>query len=394
MRYSPALDGLRAMSVFAVMALHGSYGHFGGGWVGVDVFFALSGFLITRILLGDYAREGSIRFASFYVRRARRLLPALWLALGLARVLWSATDSTVRYFPPALATMFYYANWRFAFLGASGMGALAHTWSLSVEEQFYFIWPPIVALFLARRPSLRLATIATGVLVMFSTTLRVVLYREASPLAAYSSTLTHIDVILVGALAAMAQAQAQKTGGWAFWRGRIGTATAWLAIATLARLSMTLPSDSRWLYDLGGFTLLGVLAIAVVLHLVNAPEGRLASILGGKVFANVGRRSYGIYLYHFPIFLALERLRVAHSQLNFVGVLSLRIAITLIFAWASYDFYERRFLDRRSLRSRPAVQSRVSETMTSARAVATVGDTSVPIENGDALRDGPAVEVE
>ena len=152
--YVPALDGVRAFAVLAVVALHGGT-HLNGGFIGVDVFFVLSGFLITTLLLQEWRARGDFRLRAFYVRRARRLLPALALTLVGVTVLVAAFawyyDGGVRYGFAVLSVIFYAGNWVAAFTVHQGaLGPLTHTWSLAIEEQFYLLWPLLLLFFFGR----------------------------------------------------------------------------------------------------------------------------------------------------------------------------------------------------------------------------------------------------
>ena len=154
----PALDGIRAVAVIAVLLFHAGVSWMPGGSFGVDVFFVLSGFLITALLVGERDRSGTIRLGSFYLRRARRLVPALVLVLLFVCVTWGLllTTKTPTLRGDALATVTYVANWHFAFSGQGYFASFAapspllHTWSLAVEEQFYLLWPLVVTFLLAR----------------------------------------------------------------------------------------------------------------------------------------------------------------------------------------------------------------------------------------------------
>ena len=188
-RYEPGLDGLRAVAVLAVLGYHGSVGWLRGGYLGVDVFFVLSGYLIKTLLLVEFGRTGKIALAAFWVRRARRLLPALGLvfvgiALYAAFVAAPAQLSRIR--GDAFATLGYVANWRFVFSGQGYFDQFGvpspfrHMWSLAIEEQFYLLWPFLVALVLRWRP--RLATLQRGfaVAAVASALLMTVMFRAGS----------------------------------------------------------------------------------------------------------------------------------------------------------------------------------------------------------------------
>src|SRR5271166_4220540 len=166
--YVPALDGLRAVAVLGVMLYHGGAPLSAGGFLGVNVFFVLSGFLITSLLLGEWTKRLTIRLGQFWTRRARRLLPAL-LVLLVGVAVYAKVFASPGQFPnlrlDTLSSLFYVANWHFIFAGTSYFdqtvtSPLAHMWSLAIEEQFYIVWPPVVLVLLRLgaklRPSRRL----------------------------------------------------------------------------------------------------------------------------------------------------------------------------------------------------------------------------------------------
>jgi peptidoglycan/LPS O-acetylase OafA/YrhL len=338
MRYFAALDGLRAFSVLLVLALHASYGYFPGGFIGVDVFFALSGYLITANLIETVQRDGRLSIRSFYSRRFWRLAPALFAALVLARILWSVTNSQTSFNSAALPVLLYSANWKEAFEGPISLGALAHTWSLSIEEQFYFFWPLVTSLLLsARKVRSFKAVMITAALVGVLVVSRFFLEGTGSVLARYESTFARADELLAGAFCAFLQ---QECGGQIeFFRTRKGTCLAWLALIVLLGLTaFARPSDS-WLFR-GGFTLIACVAMVIVIHITHNPSSLITRALSARPLVEIGRRSYGIYVYHFPLFLALEPLRVAHSYSNFALVSLGRIAITFAIAWVSFRWLE------------------------------------------------------
>src|SRR5579871_5080274 len=150
LRYQPALDGIRALSILAVLLYHGSVTWAGGGFLGVEVFFVLSGFLITSLLLREWQETGAVRLGRFWSRRARRLLPALFVLVAVVAVYYRATGSDATPLglqSNAVATLLYFGNWHqiatgSSYFAASGpLSPLQHTWSLAIEEQFYLLWP-------------------------------------------------------------------------------------------------------------------------------------------------------------------------------------------------------------------------------------------------------------
>ena len=217
--YVPALDGLRAISVLGVMLYHGGAPILSGGFLTIDVFFVLSGFLITSLLLGEWAKRVSIRLGQFWARRARRLLPAL-LVMLIGVAIYAKVFATPGEFADlrldSLSTLFYVANWHFIASGGNYFNLtaqpspLAHMWSLSIEEQFYIVWPPValVMLRLGRRlrPSRRLwPLLATAVVgaVASALDMRLSYQHGASVMRLYEGTDTRCQDILVGAALAI-----------------------------------------------------------------------------------------------------------------------------------------------------------------------------------------------
>ncbi len=313
-RYMPGLDGLRAIAVLAVIAYHLEFGWAPGGLLGVGIFFTLSGYLITDILLAHMARR-DMRLIDFWLGRARRLLPALFLMLALV-VAW------VTIFGPAqpskfrdavIAAVFYVSNWQLIFQHVSyfaRFGAaepLGHLWSLAVEEQFYILWPFMLlggVRLIRERPGApagvrpRLA-VATLILAAASAILMAVLYQPSfDPSRVYDGTDTRAFELLFGAALAMVwpsrKLTAKVTAGA---RNLIDGAG---AVGLLVIVLMIWQTDqySSFIYH-GGLVLLSV-ATAVLVAALAHPASRLGVLLGWKPLRWIGVRSYGIYLWHFP----------------------------------------------------------------------------------------------
>lgn len=322
----PALDGLRALAVLPVLALHASYGNLPGGFLGVDLFFALSGFLITRLLATEHAATGTISVRDFYRRRALRLVPAMIGAVLLAGALWpfTANEPDTGWLHAAAAVLGYYANYDFWHLGS-----LAPAWSLAVEGQFYLVWPAVVVLLLARRWPLVLVPCVIG---LGSAVLRAALVGTVPLHDLYVITPTRVDSLMAGALGAMLL-------------GRLPRPT-WLAVPILALFAigtLTVHDADVWLYR-GGFTLVAVLATWLVVLVATAPaDTLLARVLSLPWLRWTGTRSYGLYLYHFPLFLVVEPLRVPHDVVNFALVTVLRFALAFLVAGLSYRYLESPF---------------------------------------------------
>ena len=349
MGYLPGLDGLRAVAIIGVLLYHAGIDWMPGGFLGVDVFFVISGFLITSLILEEYDRSGRVNFTKFYLGRARRLLPAvavLLIAVGLA-VLIVYQDALSAFREDALATVFYVNNWWYIFVDQSYFESvgrpplLKHLWSLSVEEQFYLIWPAFALLLmrsggrpLVRRLALVLAIASTVWMAVLS--IRNGYPVDADPSRAYFGTDSHSMGLLVGAgLATM-------------WRpGRLSTQVprgAQLIITGIGVTSLAavigfylfVGEFTPWLYR-GGFLALAFFTTALIAA-VTHPASFLGPALGTGVLRYIGRRSYGIYLWHWPIFMVTRPgIDVEWSEpVTFV----VRIALTLVIAELSYRLVE------------------------------------------------------
>jgi peptidoglycan/LPS O-acetylase OafA/YrhL len=365
--YRPGLDGIRAVAVLAVMLFHAGVSWIPGGFLGVDLFFVLSGFLITTLLLEEWAISGTIRLGPFWGRRARRLFPALALVLGAIAVYGVTlapvtTRAGLRW--DGLASLFYVANWRFIlghesyFAAFAAPSPLRHLWSLAVEEQWYLVWPPTLALILAatrRLSTRRTLEVILGLLVGLTVLsaaqmlrLDVITSGAADSARSYYGTDTHIQVLLVGAVLAVGRLRwpPRRTAIQRRWR-RAGVVGAALCVA----MFLTVAGSARWMYR-GGFTLFAVAGALVVATAVIPRSGALGRALRLRPLRAVGRISYGLYLWHWPVDVCLNPTRV---HLGAGALLLLRTGVTGVIAVASYYCVElpirtRRFELRRPLR--------------------------------------------
>jgi peptidoglycan/LPS O-acetylase OafA/YrhL len=352
--YVPPLDGLRGVAVAAVMFFHGGY--LLGGFLSVDVFFVLSGFLITTLLLAETTKTGRINLGKFWSRRARRLLPALFVMLAgvslYAAFVASPNDlNTIR--GDALATLLYFANWH-AIIGHRGYwtlfqspSPLEHAWSLAIEEQFYLLWPLVVfalAWFTAtrkrershRRPQLapKVLVVALTMAAISPILMWVLTPRGSDPSLIYVRTDTRVGTILLGgALAA-----------WIAWRGPIRRTGARVALEVAAILGavyigyawVTTNGQQLGVYH-GGFFLFDLAALAVLAAAAHPRTGPVARVLSVKPLRALGIISYGLYLWHWPVYTLLNPVRM-----GFGGhpLLFLRIFVSLLFGIASYYLVE------------------------------------------------------
>lgn len=347
--YRPGLDGLRAVAVIAVLLYHGQVGWARGGFLGVDVFFVLSGYLITGLLLAEWRRWGSIDLRGFWLRRARRLLPALFVLLAgvsaAAAVLASpAQRGALR--GDALATLGYVANWRFVLADRSYFAQydepspLRHMWSLGIEEQFYLLYPLLLIGLLTLGLRRRGLALVLGLGALGSAGLAAALYTPGvDPSRVYYGTDTRLQALLVGAVAAVLAREAIRARpATPAGRGIPLPGRDWagpLALAGLAVVLVAGRDTAGWLYR-GGFLLVALLSVVVV---VSAAEDRssTARLLSWEPLRQVGLVSYGLYLWHWPVYVVLTPDRVGATG---PALLVLRLAVTGAVAAASYVLVE------------------------------------------------------
>jgi peptidoglycan/LPS O-acetylase OafA/YrhL len=349
--YNPALDGIRGLAVGAVLLFHGGFTWARGGYLGVSTFFTLSGFLITSLLLVEFARSERIGLTAFWARRLRRLLPASALTLiGLLLSLFVLNEGWERSLPgDVIGSVLNVANWHFLFadrpyaaLFDSPSPAL-HFWSLAIEEQFYWVFPLLTAgVLVAAKGSLRVYAAVLGGLLVLSGVLTL-LFRD-SPDTIYYSTPIRMGEILVGSLLAVALAQGRMAGlnkrSWAPLVGLLGAAA--LAASAWAWWNIEQPTPA--LYR-GGLLAYALLSGALVLS--ACVDGPVRRALSFEPLRLLGVISYGVYLFHWPVFLVMSEARVDGwldpfgLQPRGTKLFVLRVLVTLAVSIASYHLLER-----------------------------------------------------
>jgi peptidoglycan/LPS O-acetylase OafA/YrhL len=342
--YVSALDGVRAFSIIGIMANHNGLGWATGGFISVNVFFVLSGFLITALLVKEWAKSGTISLRRFWGRRARRLLPALFVLLvGIAFYAWliAPADSRGALRTNSLSTLFYVANWHQIYSGQSYFtqaaipSPLLHTWTLAIEEQFYLVWPLIVLAVLKFSRSIKTLLGITVVAAVGSAVEMALLFHGGTdPSRLYYGTDTRAQDLLIGAAVALVLARRGPAR-----TPRVKQGMSVLVVAALAgfALEWTRLTESSGFPYRGGFLLADVLVGLVILGVVQAPFSLPARVMGWRPIAYTGRISYGLYLWHWPIILTLTG---ARTGLTGWSLFLVRTAITYVFAAASARFVE------------------------------------------------------
>ncbi len=344
--YMPGLDGLRALSVFAVIAYHLGSGLAPGGLLGVNLFFVLSGYLITGILLSQIKSQGRINIADFWLRRIRRLYPAL-LAMLAGLAIWALLFDPARFVSwrqEMLASVFYASNWYLIFHEVSYFESfgppspLGHLWSLAIEAQFYLIWPFLlgfgVRLFQHRKWLIAL----TLLIALISAAAMALLYIPGSdPGRVYYGTDTRAFALMLGAIAAMlwpfdsmSRAISKK------YRFALD-ASGIVALSIVLWMIVKTDQYETFLYQFGFlfFSIAGAVLVVVLAH----PANRLVLLFGWPPICLIGKLSYGIYLWHFPVII------LSSPLINTTGPDPLRsvcqIAVSILLAAASYYLIEK-----------------------------------------------------
>jgi peptidoglycan/LPS O-acetylase OafA/YrhL len=342
--YIAGLDGVRAVGMFSVLVAH--MGLFPGGVIVMDIFFVLSGFLITGLLLAEHDRKGKISIRDFYVGRAYRLLPAFFAYVAVGAVLVLALkgpEQRQEFFENALSSLLYVNNYYCVDHVPCGASWFGHTWSLSLEEQFYLLWPPVLIL-LWRRESWRkhLTLYLMGGALLVLVWRLVLIWWGASTMRLYYGLDTRADSLLIGC----------ALGMWKHQKFRRRdepappvvdllvkfTPLATAALVYLCTVAPELEKDITWL-DRGGFTVLGLLSAVLVLGADRAPNSLLIRALSLPWVTACGRVSYAVYLWHFPVTMVAGLALM--QRLGTVGGVLAATAISLVLAWLSLVLVER-----------------------------------------------------
>ncbi len=329
MGYQPALDGLRALSVIAVMLYHAGIHWIPGGFIGVEVFFVVSGFLITSLMIDEQHVSGKVSLKQFWIRRARRLLPALFtmLVASLVTVTFFAKDSAPDFRQDVLPALGYFSNWwqiyfvDTPYFAANSLPMLRHLWSLAVEEQWYVLWPIAFVFVLGnKRIPKWISAVFIGLLaaaVMVGTALAFTVDNETRINFLYLSTITRSSGLLLGAaLACVWHPWKKAVGRFAKVRSGFADVLALGALAMLGYISAFIHVADEQLY-MGGLAAATVASAVIIAVVVRSGKSLVKQALSFPLLVEIGRRSYGLYLWHWPIFVItgarLSSIRLAYA---------------------------------------------------------------------------------
>jgi peptidoglycan/LPS O-acetylase OafA/YrhL len=341
--FRPALDGIRGVAIVLVVCVHATYllvpkyaGRFiPGGFIALDVFFVLSGFLITSLLVEERAKRGRVSMRGFYRRRALRLFPVLWTVMVVQLIYTLIVhDPLGKELKGLAAIALYFGNFSWKF-HAVIPDTLGQAWSLAVEEQFYLVWPALLVLLLHFRNRRLTISVMVGLMGVAVVSRFLLFNAGVNWLLVYVQTETRLDALMMGSLLAYLLHNGYRLP-------RRTTAYGWLAAAFLILVVVTSHREDAWLFD-GGFTLVAVAAAFVICAILDSDHG-LGRMLAWAPVQLLGRMSYSIYLWHVLIFLGLIRAWPASSGVDRVVV---GFTLTAIVSTLSHYIVEKPFLRRK-----------------------------------------------
>lgn len=344
-RYVPGIDGLRALSVLAVIAYHLNLNWAEGGLLGVGIFFVISGYLITDQIINQWERHRRLNLLDFWVRRARRLLPAMIVMLFVVAI-WLLIIEPSRLFGlkgDFMSSLFYFNNWWLIFHNVSYFESfgppspIGHLWSLSIEGQFYILWPIvlIIVMKIARQRGRLIAWILTCAAVS-ALAMALIYVPGTDPSRVYYGTDTRVFALLIGAALAIAWPSQKLNDKVSEPAQRMLDIVGGLGLVLLLVLFNQVNEFDDLLYR-GGFLIISLIA-AVVIAVLAHPASRLGAIVGCKPLRWIGVRSYSLYIWHFPVVI-LSSPNVNTEESGMLRII-IQVAVSFLLASLSYKYVE------------------------------------------------------
>ncbi|MDU0996185.1 MAG: acyltransferase family protein, partial [Staphylococcus lugdunensis] len=343
LRYMPGLDGLRAIAVLGIIIYHLNPQWLSGGFLGVDTFFVISGYLITSLLIIEYYRTGTIDLRAFWIRRIKRLIPAVYFMVSavLVFILLFKPDLIIEIKKDAIAAFLYVSNWWYIsqnvdYFNQFAIAPLKHLWSLAIEEQFYVFYP-IVVFFLFKRFKPQKITLILWIVSLLSlVTMAIIFGVTGDSSRVYFGTDTRLQTLLLGCILAFVWNPfgLKKTKYKMSYLGI--NLSGIIAFILLVSFFFIISDQDKWIYQ-GGFYLISAMTLFIIASAVH-PSSILAKLLSFKLFTYIGKRSYSLYLWHFPIIVLMNSYYVQGQIPAYVYIIE--VILMFVMAEFSYQFIE------------------------------------------------------